>query len=94
MDPSTRSHVEALDGLGAHLLGAPDAPAEVRSAVAAVCALALPVPPVAVPYAGPWQGMYRAWLRHAAHLEVVPTARGAALCHAIQWAVALDEVQP
>jgi hypothetical protein len=94
MDTSSHSHVEALDGLGAHLLGAPDAPAEVRSAVAAVCALALPVPPVAVPYAGPWQGMYRAWLRHAAHLDVVASARGRALSHAIQWAITLDEVTP
>lgn len=92
MDTSTLSRVEAVDRLGAHLLGAPDAPDDVRCAVAAVCALALPAPPVPVAYDGPWQGLYRAWLRHVGGLDAAHSARGDALHCARAWAAEIGEV--
>ena len=91
MDTPTRSHVEAVDRLGAHLL-ASDAPAEVLCAVSAVCALALPEPPRPVAYDGAWQGLYRAWLRHAWSLDTsADTARARALRAAVDLAVEIDD---
>ena len=91
MDLPTRSRVEAVDRLGAHLLSS-DAPAEVRCAVSAVCALALPEPPRPVAYDGPWQGLYRAWLRNVGGLDAAHSTRGDALHSACAWALEIGEV--
>lgn len=80
----------AIDGLGALILGCPSAPSEVRSAVAAVCAAALPCPVAPVPHAGPWAGPWRSWLRYARQLDARDDARGRALVAVVAWAVELE----
>jgi hypothetical protein len=89
-DLPTIPPLAAIDGLGAILLGCPSTPPEVRSAVAAVCAAALPCPVTPVPHTGPWAGPWRSWLRYAAHFDAVDGPRGRALAMAVAWAVELD----
>lgn len=80
----------ALDGLGALLLGCASTPPEVRSAVAAVCAAALPCPVVPAALVGAWKGSWRSWLRYAVQIAPGDDARGRAISAAVEWAIELD----